>query len=81
MSQTIQSMCLYKNMKETEIKNIKTKIKYGEELIHKIESTIQTSNVQERTLREFKGMTYIKNIEIECNKNLIKLIEEIPDCI
>lgn len=68
-------------MKESEIKNILTKIKYGEELIHKIEHTIQITDVQERTLREFKGMIFIKNIEIECNKNLIKLIKDMQDCI
>lgn len=39
------------------------------------------SNIQERTLKEFKAMILVKKAEIECNKNLIKLIEEIPDCI
>ena len=75
------SMCFYTNMKESEINNINTKIKYGEELIRKIEYTIKIQEVHERTLKEFKGMIYIKNVEIECNKNLIKQIEEMPDCI
>jgi len=76
-----ESVCLYKNTREYEIKDITTKIRHGEELIRKIQSTIHTSNVQERTLREFNAMILVKKAEIECNKNLIKLIEEIPDCI
>ena len=80
-SSSKQSACFYKNTRDYEIKDITTKIRHGDELIHKIQNTIHTSNVQERTLKEFNGMMLVKKAEIECNKNLIKLIEEIPDCI
>jgi hypothetical protein len=57
------------------------KIKNDKDLIHKIEKILPTITNKERTSREFRGMISIKNIEIDCNKNLIKMIEEIPDCI
>ena len=81
MNQVHQSICLYDHTKKSEIDTIRYKIKNDEDLIHKIEKILPTITNKERTSREFRGMISIKNMQIYCNKDLIKQIEEIPSCI
>ncbi len=81
MGQTSQSICLYSNTKKSEIKMISSKIKTDEDFILEIENILPTIRHKERTSKELRGISLIKNIRIGCNKNLIKQIEEMPDCV
>jgi len=81
MNQLQQSICLYDNTKKSEIDIIKHKIKNDEDLIQKIDKILPIITNKKRTSSEFRGILSIKNMQIYCNKNLIKKIEEIPNCI
>lgn len=73
--------CLYRDTRLSEINTVKNKIKFDENYIQEMEGIFPELEGKERTKRELIGTIAIKKADIDCKKNLIKLIEEIPECI
>ncbi len=73
--------CLYRDTRISEINTIKNKIKFDENYIREMEGIFPELERKERTKRELIGTITIKKADIDCKKNLLKLIEEIPECL
>ncbi len=76
-----KDVCIYKDTRDAEIHSIMSKIDAEKEFVHKIEAILPKITDKKRTSKEFRGVISIKQHQIDCNENLLKIIEKIPDCI